>query len=99
MRRDDDITIAFALSPEEAVILDCMAGSEHVSRCNVIRTALWSLADHMGIDPPLGVFDMRQTPKELPPTQRKRARVTQPNQRIRQGYGKAQPANHPWRRA
>lgn len=77
-------------------MLDLMRGS--ASRSNIVRSALWSLADHMGYDPPLSVFDMRNNEKDQrAPRKRGKGnyvRKRTPNPGIKQN----QPASHPWRK-
>jgi hypothetical protein len=47
-------------SPEEREALDEMKRLASVgSDANLVRIALWSLADHLGVEMPDGVFDLR----------------------------------------
>ena len=94
-RMDTACTVTIDCTADEAAMLDLMAG-EGTTRPNIIRTALWSLADHMGYDPPPGVFDLHLTP----PPGRKRGTMrgthSVPCPRIRQHQ--KPPKSHIWRR-
>ena len=95
MRREDCAgTIALECDGDELALIDRMRG-ETTSRPNMLRVALWSLADHMGYDPALGVFDLHN--ERTSPEIRQGSPATRtPNPRISQHV--APPKNHPWRR-
>lgn len=98
MRNPDDVVLSLYLSPKESEFLDFMVASEPdpLTRCNMVRSALWSLADFMGYDPPPGVFDMRDRPRgcKKGPVRR---RIRKPNPPRHGQHGNPQPKNHPWR--
>lgn len=98
MRRPSCVsTVTVELTQDESDMLDLMRGG--LSRADSVRTALWSLADHMGYDPPLGVFDCHGVEKTtkparaLKPKRQTRTRIKTPH--IRQNNMPA--PNHPWR--
>jgi len=98
-RRADDvssITVA-CTGLEQDVISTMMAASGCGSACNLVRIALWSLADHMGLDVPNHAFDMRlyHGSRGRPGAVR-----TKPNPKVRQDRPWKQPKpgkSHPWR--
>jgi hypothetical protein len=98
-RRKDDALLCCAASPEEAECCRQMREAGGInSDANLIRVALWSLADHMMIDVPSGIFDMRFTPGPDGNTQ------TKPNPKIKQDKPWEPPLppkkpsrKHPWR--
>ena len=100
-RRQQDIATLCcpATSLEVCTVAQMRAACGATSDANLIRIALWSLADHMGIDPPSGVFDCR-TPgamKGAPSHNPKRAtpgsKIRQDRPFVRRGATDA----HPWR--
>lgn len=69
------------------------------SDANLVRVALWSLADHMGLDVPNGVFDLRQY---VGSAGQPRVARTTPNPKVRQDRPwrqPKQPKTHPWAQA
>ena len=64
MRRKDDRLVAVAVSDSERDALTAMRIAVGIdSDANLLRTALWSLGDHIGVDMPNGVFDLRTREK------------------------------------
>lgn len=94
-RRSDEVTIVFQCSRAEAELLDQMRGTT-ATRPNIVRVALWSLADHMGIDPAPGVFDLRDKERATRGP-RKYISKRKANPRISQHAKPSQ--DHPWRMA
>ncbi len=98
-RRQDDvssITVA-CTGLESDLVSEMMRASGCGSACNLIRVALWSLADHMGLDVPNGAFDLRTYQGS---TGRIREPRVQPNPKVRQDRPWKQPKPnkiHPWR--
>lgn len=99
MKHPADVVLSLYLSPEEVSFLDRMIAGEPetMTRCNMVRSALWSLADFMGYDPPLGVFDMRDKPRGRGKKGPVRRRIRKPNPPRHGQHGNPQPKNHPWR--
>jgi hypothetical protein len=104
MRRHDDTnTISVALSPSEAVVVDRMKEAGGIgSDANLMRVALWSLADHMGVDMPNGVFDLRQHIGNSKRRNLKKKKVQEdiPNPQVKQDKPWKAPKpkrSHPWR--
>jgi hypothetical protein len=78
---------------ERQVIGILQAKGGLISIANVIRSALWSMADEMGVEMEPGVFDQRFHQIILPPGPR---HSTKP--KVASNGGKKKPArNHPWR--
>lgn len=97
-RRTDDILVSVAMSDQELAVLAEMRRSGSVdSDANLIRIALWSLADHLDLDVPLGVFDLRNHGGSLAqrPNGPRTTPKTRPNPHISQHQPPAK--NHPWR--
>lgn len=57
-RKDTTTTVTLECTAAEADVMDQMRGV--FSRPNLCRIALWSLADHMALDPNDTVFDCRE---------------------------------------
>ncbi len=99
MRRANDHVTYFAQDDAERVAFTRLADAVGAtSGANVIRIALWSLADHAGVDMPDGVWDLRTHDKVGVPRGATPPRV--PNPRIRQDRPFRRPkpaAAHPWR--
>ena len=76
-RRADDVAmLSCALSEAEVGVIERMKELAVVgSDANLVRIALWSLADHYGLEMGRGVFDLR-TPGP--------GKQTAPNPRVRQ---------------
>jgi hypothetical protein len=87
------------LSPKEHQLVDQMKQACGVaSDANLARVALWSLADHLDLPMPNGVFDLREHGGQ----NKKVARS--PNPKIRQdapprSSARVQPKSHPWQEA
>lgn len=101
-RRADDCTmLCCACTEAEAAVVAAMKVAGGIdSDANLVRVALWSLADHMGLDMPNGVFDLRShafSPAARAARQAAGAKSRRrPNPKIRQ-HGRPQPKDHPWR--
>lgn len=99
-RRTDDVLVSVACDDAELAVLDEMRRSGAVdSNANLMRIALWSLADHLGLNVPSGVFDLRPWGGHVPRTGRtavgKSTYKRKPNPKIRQHEPPRK--NHPWR--
>lgn len=97
-RQDDESTISVALTTADAAIVDQMKVAAGVaSDANLMRVALWSLADHMGLEMPNGVFDLRNYVGNK--NQPKKEKNT-PNPKVKQDVPWKAPKpkrSHPWR--
>jgi hypothetical protein len=94
-RVDDCTTLTCACTALETDVLGQMRAAGGVtSDANLVRIALWSLADHMGLDVPNGAFDLRHYAGGAPP-------VRVPNPKVRQdrpfkSLGRPQSKSHVW---
>jgi len=98
-RRSDDVSsITVACTSLEAdTIAEMMRAAGVGSACNLVRIALWSLADHMGLDVPNRAFDLRTYQGAAG---RQATRRTTPNPKVKQDRPWKQPKPgkaHPWR--
>lgn len=92
--------LSCACSAEEMACVDEMKVLAGVaSDANLVRIALWNLADHLDMNPPNTVFDLREhtKPEELRKPRRTAKRVTQ--QAVRTRQQQLPSADHPWRTA
>ncbi len=100
-RRADDTLVSCSMDWNElAVLAEIRRAGGITSDANVIRTALWSLAEEMQIDMPNGVFDQRRPPG--PTAEIRKARWPNgPAIKVKKESGRGKPkrsaANHPWR--
>jgi hypothetical protein len=92
------VMLSCECSADEREVLDRMKTAVLVKTdANLVRIALWSLADHLELEMGPSVFDLRKQTQSGP---RDRVRRT-PNPKIRQDrpYRQPKPApDHPWRR-
>jgi hypothetical protein len=59
MHRPNETNVCCAMTADERAVLDAMLRATGCSSyANLVRTALWSLADHLDIEMPDGVFDL-----------------------------------------
>jgi hypothetical protein len=92
------VMLSCECSAAEREVLDRMKTAAAVGTdANLVRIALWSLADHLELEMGPGVFDLRGHGG------RGRRRLRQPNPKIRQHDPLSQPTrrpapDHPWRR-
>lgn len=103
-RRDEDVkTLTVPATKDEAAVIDEMKiAAAVVTDADLVRVALWNLADHLDIEMPNGVFDLR--PRMLSAKARaarkaqQHANKTAPAETpIAQPQAQPQPADHPWR--
>lgn len=66
------------------------------SDANLVRIALWSLGDHLGVDMPNGVFDLRERKGWIYARKRANPKVRQ-HELFPRAKPKAPAPNHPWR--
>ena len=82
--------------PETEILGRMMSATGATSEANLLRIALWSLADHLDIGMPNGVFDLRQWGGHVSTQPKKPKTVRVRNPRIRQHVAPAK--THPWRK-
>jgi len=56
---DRNLSVPFS-GDELAVLREMQRATSCASHANLVRTALWSLADYLGVELPPGVFDLRE---------------------------------------
>jgi hypothetical protein len=81
-RRAGELVLQVAIDATERAVIDEIRRAGGLdSDANAVRTALWSLADHMQLDVPNGAFDLRHPSGNHRPKN--------PNPKIRQESGTA----------
>ena len=100
-RQSDTAMLSCACSRDEREAIDQMKAAAGLgSDADLVRTALWNFSEHLEMDFPMGVFDLRpcvgatgrrgQVPWNKGKKKPKAAKVTK-------NLAQKQPADHAWR--
>jgi hypothetical protein len=91
------IILCCELSDAERLMIHRMKQACRIDRdTNLVRTALWSLADEMGLEVPPGVFDLRTHGGSNKKPAHKRAPRTPAVRPVRHSSSQVQSKSHPW---